>query len=71
MARAGEEIGVLSLQVGLNDVARICVPGGMANSSHSPSQNAVLVCGDENEPARAGKGVVSEAGTKPGRKEIG
>lgn len=67
MARAGEEIQVLSLQVGLNDIARIRVPGGTANSSLSPSQNAVLVCGEENEPARAGKRVVSEAGTKPGR----
>lgn len=66
MARAGEEIRALSLQVELNDAARIRVPGGRANS-HSPSQNAVIVCGDENEPARAGKGVVSEAGTKPGR----
>lgn len=32
MARAGEEIRALSLQVELNDAARIRVPGGRANA---------------------------------------
>lgn len=54
VARAGEEIGTLCLQVELNDRARISVPGGGGQPRQSASQNADDPA-DENEPAREGK----------------